>query len=189
MAVRFEERGDGPVDHSEAPLFVPSHRPADPTGRTASHRCGESDHLAVVRGVEDRGGGPRWRIMDVRREIRTDVSAHERGPSCGAEVHGVDILAKRMQSGPEVASPQDDTAVETIGEPLQDCARDGVRAIDLPEAGRPAPVSQLVVVMEGPHAIPGGGEDVAADNPECEPQDEIELAVSDSPQILSCEIL
>src|SRR6267378_8218476 len=189
MGLRLEERGDRLVDHSDAPLLMAEEGPASPPDRVSALLPPEPYHLKVRRGREDRRGAFRRRLIDVTGVALADVFADACGPSGRAEMQLIEVPSPGLEDRGEVSLPKDDAAVEAVRQPLEDGSVHAVSQIDLPEARWHASVLHLVVVVEGPHAVAGRAKDLAADDAECEPQDEIEIVFSDPPDVRVLEIL
>jgi hypothetical protein len=88
-----------------------------------------------------------------------------------------------MVHGPEPAALQNNAAVEPLCQALEHDSGHRVATVNLPEAGRTAPVDVDVVVVEGPDAVPGRVEDVASDDSEGEAEDEVEAVLFDGAHV------
>src|SRR5262249_2645730 len=84
---------------------------------------------------------------------------------------------------------QNNAPIEPFRQALQDCSGHRFVEIDLPETRRTAAKSCFIAVMERPHAVPRGLQNVATDYPERKPQDEIQIECADESHILRPEVL
>src|SRR4051812_26691622 len=84
-----------------------------------------------------------------------------------------------MRHGGKVSLTQNVTAVEFFRESLQDNTVSFVAVVYLPEPVRAAPIALFIVMMKGPDTIPRCVQNGTREDPECEPQDKIEVMVAD----------
>src|SRR5438067_6642682 len=103
---------------------VPISRPAGAPGQTVpQHFHRERQRLEIVRRIIDRRRRSGRRRIEIIVMAISDISADFRGPGCAREIRRVDVPSIGVVYRRNVALPEDNARVESVGEPLQYSSR------------------------------------------------------------------
>src|SRR2546421_282740 len=179
----LEERGDGCLDDSDGPLLVMPEALVRPADRVSGLPREETQRLRVRRTSRDDRVDRRRDVIEVVRATRLDVATHLGRPSGGSEAHLVDRAAQRVERGLEKSAAEDDALPLSVREPQQARLDHGFSVVNLPETRQSTVFSEALVMTKRPHAIAGRAPDLAAGLCGVEPEDEIEVVVSEASEL------
>src|SRR6266550_4149200 len=155
-------------------------RPAD---RVSGLPREEAQRLLVRRTSRDDRVDRGRDVIEVVRVTRLDIATHLGRPSGGSEAHLVDRAAQRVERGLETSAAEDDALPLSVREPQQARLDHGFSVVHLPEPRQSTVFSRALVMTERPHAIAGRAQDLAAGICGVEPEDEIEVVVSEASEL------
>lgn len=171
---RRRHRLDGMVAEADPPVVGLGERPHLVHSRPPCLRCEEARCLGIRGPLVDRSRRfARCRVgeLTVSQELCRRPGREADCP----HVDGIGVAYIGVLGGSEPSLVQNDAAVESIREPLQDGPRDWFAAQHLPEGGGAAPVVHLIAVVERPDAMSGSLEHRTPDDAEPEAQDEVQV--------------